>query len=125
MPQLQVLLLVAYMALGRIKTVEQLQYYSPGELGKLMGLDRVPEVRCLRNKLAEMGSWVGSKRDGLWVREVRKLCKDGHQTSLISTAKASFAIRDAARVFSRWSRENFFAYMEKHFAYLRLLLTKR
>ena len=51
---LQVLLLVAYMALGRIKTVEQLQYYSPGELGKLMGLDRVPEVRCLRNKLAAL-----------------------------------------------------------------------
>jgi transposase len=291
---LQVLVLVAYMALGRIKTVEQLQYYSPGELGKLMGLDRVPEVRCLRNKLAalsegdtaqkwsrllskdwmessselagalyvdghvriyhggktdlpkrfvsrerlclrgttdywvndalgqpfflvsrpvdqgmlealrndivprlledipgqpsaealekdpylerftiifdregyspaffkemwekhriacityhkfpkenwpedrfietevkmpngerffmklaEMGSWVGSKKDGLWVREVRKLCKDGHQTSLISSAKASFSTRDAARVFSRWSQENFFAYMEKHFA---------
>ena len=291
---LQVLVLVAYMALSRIKTVEQLQYYSPGELGKLMGLDRVPEVRCLRNKLAalsqedapqkwsrllsqdwmescpelagvlyvdghvrvyhggntelpkrfvsrerlclrgttdywvndalgrpfflvsrpvdqgmlealrndivprlledvpkqpsaealeaapylerfiiifdregyspaffkemwethriacityhkfpkknwpeewfeetevqmpngehitmklaEMGSWIGSKEDGLWVREVRKLCKDGHQTSLISSAKASFATRDAARIFSRWSQENFFAYMEKHFA---------
>jgi len=51
---LQVLILVAYMALCRIKTVEQLQYYSPGELGKLMGLDRVPEVRCLRNKLTEL-----------------------------------------------------------------------
>jgi transposase-like protein len=291
---LQVLVLVAYMALCRIKTVEQLQCYPPGELGKMMGLDRVPEVRCLRNKLAElsegdapqkwsrllskdwmesspelagalyvdghvrvyhggktdlpkrfvsrerlcmrgttdywvndalgrpfflvsrpvdqgmlealrndivprlledipgqpsaealekdpclerftiifdregyspaffkemwekhriacityhkfpkenwpedrfietevkmpngerlfmklaeMGSWVGSKKDGLWVREVRKLCKDGHQTSLISSAKASFATRDAARIFSRWSQENFFAYMEKHFA---------
>jgi prepilin-type processing-associated H-X9-DG protein len=51
---LQVLLLLAYMALGRIKTVEQLQYHSPGELGKLLGLDRVPEVRCLRNKLAAL-----------------------------------------------------------------------
>lgn len=291
---LQVLLLLAYMALGRIKTVEQLQYHAPGELGKLMGLDRVPEVRCLRNKLAalskdgapeqwsrvlskewmeaspelagvlyvdghvrvyhgdktalpkrfvsrerlclrgttdywvndalgqpfffvsrpvdkgmlealstdivprlledvpgrpsteeleagpyrerftivfdregyspaffkemweqhriacityhkfpkedwpeerfvetviempsgeqltmklaEMGSWVGDKKNGLWVREVRKLCKDGHQTTLISSAKGSFAVRDAARIFSRWSQENFFAYMEKHFA---------
>ncbi len=37
------------MALCRIKTVEQLQYESPGELGRLMGLDRVPEVRCLRH----------------------------------------------------------------------------
>ncbi len=44
---LQVVTLLAYMALCRIKTVEQLQYEAPGELGKLMGLDRVPEVRCL------------------------------------------------------------------------------
>lgn len=291
---LQVLLLLAYMALGRIKTVEQLQYRSPGELGKLMGLDRVPEVRCLRKKLAElskdeapekwsqvlsrewmesapelagvlyvdghvrvyhgsktalpkrfvsrerlclrgttdywvndalgqpfffvsrpvdkgmlealrtdivprllkdvpqqpsdeeleadpyrerfiivfdregyspsffkemwenhriacityhkfpkedwpeecftetvvemptgerltmklaeMGSWVGDNKTGFWVREVRKLCKDGHQTALISSAKGSFSRRDAAMIFSRWSQENFFAYMEKHFA---------
>ena len=35
---LQVLLVVAYMALCRIKTIEQLQYHCPGELGKLMGL---------------------------------------------------------------------------------------
>ncbi len=48
---LQVVILLAYMALCRIKTVEQLQYESPGELGKLLGLVRVPEVRCLRNKL--------------------------------------------------------------------------
>lgn len=291
---LQVLLLLAHMALCRIKTVEQLQYHAPGEIGKLMGLDRVPEVRCLRGKLAalsegdapqkwsrllsqdwmdnapefagalyvdghvrvyhggktelpkrfvsrerlclrgtteywvndalgqpfffvsrpvdqgmlealrtdivprllhdvpgqpsddelendpyrerftiifdregyspvffkemwdqhriacityhkfpkgdwpedrftetevemptgerltmklaEMGSWIGSMENGLWVREVRKLCKDGHQTSLISSAKGSFAVRDAARIFSRWSQENFFAYMEKHYA---------
>jgi len=51
---LHVTTLLAYMALCRIKTVEQLQYESPGELGKLMGLDRVPEVRCLRNKLSQL-----------------------------------------------------------------------
>jgi hypothetical protein len=49
---LQVVTLLANMALCRINTVEQLQYKSPGELGKLMGLDRVPEVRCLRKKLS-------------------------------------------------------------------------
>jgi hypothetical protein len=42
------------MALCRIKAVEQLQYETPGELGKLMGLDRIPEVRCLRKKLSEL-----------------------------------------------------------------------
>ena len=62
---LQVITLLAYMALCRIKTAEQLQYESPGELGKLMGLDRVPEVRCLRNKLSQLSAgnapdeWAG------------------------------------------------------------------
>ena len=42
---LQVMTLLSFMALCRIKTVEQLQYHPPGELGKLLGLDRVPEVR--------------------------------------------------------------------------------
>ena len=290
----QVLILIAYMALCRIKTVEQLQYYSPGEFGKLMGLDRVPEVRCLRGKLttlsegdapkkwsgllsrdwmedspelagalyvdghvrvyhgnqtdlpkkfvsrqrlclrgttdywvndalgqpyfvvnrpvdqgmlealtndiiprllkdvpeqppdealdvdqhqyrfiiifdregyspsffkkmwdkhriacityhkfpkndwpkewfidtevempngekltmklAEMGSFIGDKKKGLWVREVRKLGKNGHLTSLISTARSADGTRDAALIFSRWSQENFFGYMMKHYA---------
>ena len=39
-----VILLLAYMALCRIKAVEQLQYESPGELGKLMGLDWIPHT---------------------------------------------------------------------------------
>ena len=291
---LQVVTLLAYMALCRIKTVEQLQYESPGELGKLMGLDRVPEVRCLRNKLAQLsqgkapeewagllsqqwleadperagtlyvdghvrlyhgkqtelprryvsrqrlclrgitdywvndalgqpffsverpidhgmlealrsdivprllkevprqpsqeelqadphrsrfviifdregyspaffkemwqthriacityhkypkegwreeefsdtqvslprgetvsmklaerGSWIGDKKNGLWVREVRKLTTSGHQTSLISSAYGQLALEDTAGLFSRWSQENFFRYMMEHYA---------
>ena len=291
---LQVIVLLAHMALCRIKTVEQLQYQPPGELGKLMGLDRVPEVRCLRRKLAalsrddgpsqwagllsqdwlkaapelagalyvdghvrlyhgsqtalprryvsrqrlclrgttdywvndvlgqpffavertidhgllevlrsdivprllkevpgqptaeelqadryrarfvilfdregyspeffremwqahriacityhkypkdawpaaefaaiettlpggeqvslslaERGSWIGDRKSGLWVREVRKLTTSGHQVSLISTAFGGSAVQDAAGLFSRWSQENFFGYMMEHFA---------
>ncbi len=51
---LHVIVLLAHMALCRIKTVEQLQYQPPGELGKLLGLDRIPEVRCLRRKLSAL-----------------------------------------------------------------------
>ena len=40
---LHVIVLLAHMALCRIKAVEQLQYQPPGELGKLLGLDRVPK----------------------------------------------------------------------------------
>lgn len=62
---LHVVILLAQMALCRIRTVERLQYEAPGELGKLMGLDRVPEVRCLRQKLTELSAkdapeqWAG------------------------------------------------------------------
>ena len=67
-------------------------------------------------RLAEMGSWIGSRQEGLWVREVRKLTDSGHQTSLISTAYAQLGLENAGQLFSRWSQENFFAYMMKHFA---------
>ncbi len=42
------------MALLRIRNPEQLKKCKPGELGKVMGLDRVPEVKCLREKLSEI-----------------------------------------------------------------------
>ncbi len=48
----QVLTLLAFMALIRIKTPEQLRWQSPGEIGKLLGLDRCPEVKCLREKMS-------------------------------------------------------------------------
>jgi transposase len=59
---LHVIILLAHMALCRIKAVEQLQYQPPGELGKLLGLDRVPEVRCLRYKLADLSIDDGPKK---------------------------------------------------------------
>ncbi len=49
-----VFLLLGYMALSRIKTNEQLSYSSVGELGLLLGLDRIPEVRTLREKIKHL-----------------------------------------------------------------------
>jgi len=46
-----IFLLLALQALARIKSIEQLRYVAPGEWGKLLGLDRIPEVRTLRRKL--------------------------------------------------------------------------
>ena len=37
--------------MARIVSLEQLRYVAPGEWGNLLGLDRIPEVRTLRNKL--------------------------------------------------------------------------
>jgi prepilin-type processing-associated H-X9-DG protein len=44
-------LTLAFMALARIKNPEQLKQCKPGELGRIIGLDRVPEVKCLREKI--------------------------------------------------------------------------
>jgi hypothetical protein len=46
-----IFLLLALMALARIRSLEQLRYQAPWEWGKLLGRDRIPEVRTLRAKL--------------------------------------------------------------------------
>jgi len=82
-----VLLTFAFMALLRIRSPEQLTEHAPGELGLLLGLDRVPEVKTLRRKLREMGV-RGLARDFArqlaerWAkaepRELALLYVDGH-----------------------------------------------
>jgi hypothetical protein len=59
-----VFLLLALMALARIPSLEQLRYRSPGEWGHLLGLDRIPEVRTLREKLKLLCRETG--RAALW-----------------------------------------------------------
>ena len=76
----------------------------------------LPSGEQVSLKLAELGSWVGDRQSGLFVREVRKLTESGHQTSLISTAYGHLALQDAAGLFSRWAQENFFRYMIQHYA---------
>lgn len=49
-----VMLSLAFMYLCRIKSIEQLKHFSPGELGKLLGLDRIPEARCMRGIIKEI-----------------------------------------------------------------------
>jgi transposase len=58
--------LVAYvlLALLRIPRPEALKEYPPGELGRIVGLDRMPEVKTLRRKLARLASLKGSYRLG-------------------------------------------------------------
>jgi len=63
-------LLLALMALARIASIEQLRYVAPGEWGNLVGLDRIPEVRCLRNKLKLLCAQEG--RAAQWNSELAK-----------------------------------------------------
>jgi transposase len=50
------LLTLLLMALWRIKRPEGLKEYSPSDLGRVLGLDRAPEVKTLRRKLARLAA---------------------------------------------------------------------
>ena len=63
-PLESVFLLLAYLALGRLPSMEQLRYQAPGEWGKLLGLDRIPEVKTLRAKVAILGD--DTERTARW-----------------------------------------------------------
>jgi transposase len=51
-----------------------------------------------------------------WLREVRRLCDDGHQTSVITTRQDIGCEQVARRMFFRWNQENFFRYMREEYA---------
>jgi hypothetical protein len=91
-----IFLLLAFMALGRLRSIEALRYYAPGEWGKLLGLDRAPEVRTLRFKLKHLAdqeqafSW-SSTLCKEWMLEAPEeaavLYVDGHVRVYHGTAK--------------------------------------
>lgn len=64
---LHILTILAFMALARIRRPEQLRHHPPGELGKVVGLDRVPEVRTLRKKIAYLADEGNPIQ---WMREL-------------------------------------------------------
>jgi len=51
------LLTLLFMALWRIKRPEALKEHSPTDLGRVLGVDRAPEVKTLRRKLARLASY--------------------------------------------------------------------
>ena len=71
---LHILLVLGFMALGRIRRPEGLRHIPPGEFGKAIGLDRVPEVRTLREKVALMAA---NGDPGAWMKELSKSWMEG------------------------------------------------
>ncbi len=45
------MVILAFVALLRIKSLEKVRYCDTGELGRMVGLDRIPEVKTLRRKI--------------------------------------------------------------------------
>ena len=66
---MHILVLMGFMALGRIRRPEGLRHVPPGELGKVVGLDRAPEVRTLRKKVEKMAT---SGTPDQWQRDLSK-----------------------------------------------------
>ena len=57
------IILYAFMVLLRIKSMEQTKLVNPGEFGKLVGYDRMPETKKLRGLIREM---TGQKQCPSW-----------------------------------------------------------
>jgi len=81
------LLTLLLMALWRIKRPENLKEYSPQNLGRVLGLDRAPEVKTLRRKLASLaatgraaqfGDALAQRRVQLHGKAMGFLYVDGH-----------------------------------------------
>lgn len=90
-----VLMLLALMALARIGSIEQLRYAAAGEWGNLLGLDRVPEVRTLREKLKLL--CIEQGRAARWNAALAKEWIGQHQTE--QSSGLAFYIDGHVRVY--------------------------
>jgi transposase-like protein len=88
-PLESIFLALALLALVRCRSLEQSRYLSPGEWGKLLGLDRLPEVKTLRRKISDLCGQDGqaaqwqSRLAGEWMlgahsQSVGLFYADGH-----------------------------------------------
>jgi hypothetical protein len=58
---------------------------------------------------------VGFLKGRLRLRQVTRLCDDGHQTQVITSRWDLCDVEVAYRMFERWRQENFFKYMREEF----------
>jgi hypothetical protein len=78
---------------------------------------RLVSGQVVTMRLAERGTCLSN---GLWVREIRKLTERGHQTPILASDYHTPMESIAARMFARWSQENFFRYGRMNFGLDRL-----
>jgi len=65
-----IFILLALLALVRCPSLERTRYETPGEWGRLLGLDRPPEVKTLRAKIAKLCEAEG--RAAQWQSQLAK-----------------------------------------------------
>ena len=85
---------------------------------------RINARRFIRRRAELDGRWVdyhlhdqpvGFMKGKLRLRQVTRLCDDGHQTQVITSRWDLRDIEIAYRMFERWRQENFFKYMREEF----------
>jgi len=85
---------------------------------------RVAEKRFVRRRAKLDGRWVSYRlhdqaarflKGKLRLRQVTRLCDDGHQTQVLTSRWDLRDIEVAYRMFERWRQENFFKYMREEF----------
>jgi transposase len=85
---------------------------------------RINEQRFTRRRAKLDGRWVSYflhdqpvrfLKGKLRLRQVTRLCDDGHQTQVITSRWDLHDIEVAYRMFDRWRQENFFKYMREEF----------
>lgn len=64
-----ILISLAFCILLRVKSIEKIGDEAPGELGKSIGLDRIPEVKTIRGKIVDLSKDGQSER---WLGELSK-----------------------------------------------------
>jgi transposase len=71
------LLTLLFMALLRIQRPENLKERDPAALGRLLGLDRAPEVKTVRRKLTRLAAYHGANELGAELAR-RRVAQRGH-----------------------------------------------
>jgi len=74
-----IILSLAFMYLCRIKNPEQLKHISPGDFGKLLGLDRIPEAKNLRYKINQIADQGNARQ---WNEDLASKWVDEEETSI-------------------------------------------
>ena len=85
---------------------------------------RIHERRFVRRRAKLDGRWVSYElhdqpvrflKGKLRLRQITRLCDNGHQTQVITNRSDLRDIELAWRMFERWRQENFFKYMREEF----------
>lgn len=74
---------------------------------------KLPHGETAHYQLAERGTYF--EKEKYWLREIRKLTEQGHQTSIITSDRCADLEGVSVSMFSRWGQENYFKYMREHY----------